>query len=105
MAETTDVRKRREEAIRDAEQASSARPAEAIVGDWTGEATPAAEAAAADLADLRRQIRRVYANVLHRRDEWANSTLDGAVARAVAYQNVAGQLLRVIQSNEARSRP
>lgn len=90
------------DAARRAEAASSAGPPEAIIGNWTGEVAPAEDTAAATLADLRRQIRGLYTDMLSRRAHWANSEAPGSVARAVAYQSMAGRLQRIIEANEGR---
>lgn len=45
---------------------------------------------------LRRAVRRIAHECINRRNEWANSPIDGAVARAVAYQYVAGLLIRAL---------
>lgn len=45
---------------------------------------------------LRAGVRRVLRECLTRRDHWARSNLDGAVARAVAYQSIAGMLHRAL---------
>lgn len=111
------------EQIRAARDASSARPAEAIVGAWGGAdtdvltslaaggradypgyrgPTETANPAEAELADLRRALRNLYVELLRRREEWARSNIHGAAARAVAYQYAAGRLQRIIEGSETR---
>lgn len=45
---------------------------------------------------LRQAVRGVVREALNRRDHWANSNVDCAVARAVAYQSIAGLLIRAL---------
>lgn len=71
-----------------------------IVGDWTGEVASRQEREAAAYRDLRQQLRGLAVGFLRTRDLWAHSPLDGAVARAVAYQCVAGCLTRALDAVE-----
>lgn len=71
-----------------------------IVGDWDGTDAQRREQALVAYNDLRDRIRKVTAELLRERERWANSTIDGAVARAVAYQNAAGQLIRALDASD-----
>lgn len=46
------------------------------------------------------RLRRLYKRLSERRQHWANSTLEGSVARAVAYQSVMGDLSVLITDIE-----
>lgn len=89
-------------AVRAAAAASSAGPADAIVGNWTGEAATPGERAGLDLAHLRRRVRSVAVECLRRRETWARQNGEVNTARAVAYQSVAGLLQQALEDNEAR---
>ena len=56
------------------------------------------------VADLRGRVRKVCLYALDRRTFWAHRDGAAAVARAVAYQSIAGDLIRVLDS-EPGSRP
>lgn len=76
-----------------------------IVGNWTGEDdTPQAREALA-YRTLRANLVRVYRDALDRRAFWANSPADGAVARAVAYQSIAGSIHAAIYAADAVAEP
>lgn len=57
-----------------------------------------------DVAQLRALVRKVCLHALERRTFWAHRDGAAAVARAVAYQSIAGDLIRVLDS-EPGSRP
>jgi hypothetical protein len=68
---------------------------ELVVGDWTGESESRVQREALAYRQLRTSMRAVFAEALRRRETWAKNTEDpNAVARAVAYQSVAGLIQR-----------
>lgn len=67
-----------------------------LVGDWTGEKTAANEAAPHDLALLRARLTELYIRTLQNRNRWAHGNRAIDRARAIAYQSVASDLLRIL---------
>lgn len=76
-----------------------------VVGDWTGEVASRQEREALAFRDLRAGVRKVTCEALRRREHWAKSDVDGAVARAVAYQSIAGDLIRLLDAVDAAHGP
>lgn len=73
---------------------------EAIVGDWDGSKAAQRDRDAEAYAVLRRGAVQAYLHALRQREIWAISDQDGAVARAVAYQSMAGQIQRAIEAGD-----
>jgi hypothetical protein len=70
-------------------------------GDHVAAMLPAPPLMARD-SRLRAGVRKVARECLTRRDYWSNSRIDGAVARAVAYQSIAGLLIRELDEDTPR---
>lgn len=69
-----------------------------VIGQWTGESDTQTEREALAYRQLNTAMRRVFTEALRRRETWAKNTEDSnAVARAVAYQSVAGLIQRGIE--------
>lgn len=83
----------------------SAGPAEAVTGDWDGSRTQRAEQAEARLAELQRQIRGAYIDVLEHQRRWAHGLTSEDRIRAVAYQTCASRLLRILDSQGLLPQP
>lgn len=58
-----------------------------------------------DFAELRARVTQVYLTVISDRARWAKGTTAEDRARAVAYQSVAGMLLRVLDQTPAPEDP
>lgn len=52
---------------------------------------------------LRARVRRVTAYALGKRDQWAKHDSEAATARAIAYQHIAGELIKALDSAEDES--
>lgn len=72
-----------------------------VVGDWTGETASRQEREAAAYRELRTRLRALACDFLRTRQMWSESPADGAIARAVAYQHVAGRLTLALDEIEA----
>lgn len=79
----------------------SARPAEAVRGDWDGTEARDLASVRAELDELRRQVRAAYVYVLEHRNRWAPGVTAEDRVRAVAYQTCASRLLRILDTQRA----
>lgn len=71
-------------------------------GAHVAAALPAPSAGPSEDAVLRQAVRGVVREALKQRDYWANRTIDGSIARDVAYQNIAGLLIRALDEEVGR---
>lgn len=83
----------------------SAGPAEAVRGDWDGIEAIDLVTARAELAELQRQVRGAYLDVIQHRDRWAHGTTAEDRCRAVAYQTCASRLLRILDTQRRPAAP
>lgn len=76
-----------------------------VRGNWTGEADTPTERQAAAYRETRARLMRLHTELCGLRARWATSDMPGAIARAVAYQSVAGSVAQIIQDGDRRAAP